>query len=165
MRFSTFQNLHELVALTPSKLDAMNGATKEDRIDILMRLIRDNKPLELAKGGTFTVTNIEPALANCLKFKKNPDSFGRAEFPLEGEDKTIMSNQLGKSKVFGGDIGGAGSGTADTARNEAHNACMMYAMVHHGHNNDLEYFDTGVIAQAYKDNGKSNVDINTDKIL
>ena len=76
MRFSTFQNLHELVALTPSKLDAMNGATKEDRIDILMRLIRDNKPLELAKGGTFTVTNITTSRdSGTTKYKKYHGSY------------------------------------------------------------------------------------------
>lgn len=51
MRFSSFikQPLVEAVKLTPSELEKQNSRTKEDRIDILTRLIKDKTPLELAK--------------------------------------------------------------------------------------------------------------------
>lgn len=168
MRFSSFikQSLVEAVKLTPSELEKQNSRTKEDRIDILVRLIKDKTPLELAKGGSFTVGEIESALVNCALFKKNPDHFGKTGFPLIATDGTeYKSNDLAKSKVFGGGTGGAGSGTKDTERNESHNACMMRAVVDDGYNNELEHFDDERIAQAYKDNGTANISANTDKIL
>ena len=59
IKFSNFESIQEAVKLTPAELQKPNTSTGEDRIDILTRLIRDKKPLELAKGGTFTVTNIK----------------------------------------------------------------------------------------------------------
>ena len=166
MRFKNFKNITEAVKLTPAQLEKMNSSTKEPRIDILIRLIQNKEPLELAKGGTITVGEIESALVNCSLFKKNPDHFGKSGFPLIATDGTeYKSNDLSKSKVFGGGVGGAGSGAKETDRNESHNAAMMYAMVHAGSNHDIEYFDDKVIAQAYKNNGKSNISANTDLIL
>ena len=159
--------IKEKVALTPSQLAGSNSQTDEERIDILIKLIKSKKPLELAKGGTFKVGDdyIDQAINNCNLFKKNNDHFGRGGFTLiDKGGNEIKSNQLAKSKDFGGGIGGAGAGTADTERNESHNACMMKAMVDNpGH--DLEYYDEAVIAQAYKANGASNVSSNTDTIL
>ena len=51
--FLSFDTVKEAVKLTPSELNKPNSVTGEDRLDILTRLIRDKKPLELAKGGTF----------------------------------------------------------------------------------------------------------------
>jgi hypothetical protein len=159
--------IKEVLALTPSQLAGTNSETDEDRIDILIKLIKGKKPLELAKGGTFKVGDdyIDQAIINCNLFKKNQDHFGRGGFTLIDKNGTeIKSNLLGKTKAFGGGIGGAGAGTADTERNESHNACMMKAMVDNpGHN--LEYYDSKVIAQAYQSNGTANVSANTDKIL
>jgi hypothetical protein len=157
----------EMVALTPNQLAGANSQTDEERIDILIKLIKSKKPLELAKGGTFKVGDdyIDQAINNCNLFKKNNDHFGRGGFTLiDKGGNEIKSNALAKNKEFGGGIGGAGAGTADTERNESHNACMMKAMVDNpGH--DLEYYDDEVIAQAYKSNGTSNVSGNTDQIL
>ena len=165
----SFKNyIFEAVALTPAELEKKNSKTGEFRIDILMRLIKTKQPLELAKGGTFTVGNehIEDALSHCENFKKNSDHYGRSGFPLiDSNGKEIKSNALAKSKVMGGGFGGAGSGTKDTARNEAHNACMMRAIVDDGYNNAYEHFDDARIAKAYKDNGSGNVSVNTDTIL
>ena len=63
-------SIKEAVKLTPGELKKPNSITGEDRLDILVRLIRDNKPLELAKGGTFIVTDIDDALAQIEIFKK-----------------------------------------------------------------------------------------------
>ena len=54
MRFKTF-TIQEAVKLTKQQLEKNNSKTGEARIDILMRLIQDKVPLELAKGGTFKV--------------------------------------------------------------------------------------------------------------
>ena len=42
---------------------------------------------------------------------------------------------------------------------------MIKAMIDDGSNYDIEHYDDGRIAKAYKDNGSSNIDINTDQIL
>ena len=166
MRFKHFKNITEgLIKLTPGQLDKLNSKTKEPRIDILARLIKQKEPLELAKGGTMIVADIDSALDHIKNFEKNPNHYGKSGFPLIAADgKEYKSNDLGKSAVFGGG-GGSGSGTHDTARNESHNACMMKAMADDGSGYDLEHFDEARIAQAFKDNGKNNVDVNTDKIL
>ena len=73
--FKSFKSdiIQEAVKLTPAQLDKPNSITGEDRLDILKRLIQDNKPLELVKGGTFLVTEIDDALAQIEIFKKlNP---------------------------------------------------------------------------------------------
>ena len=151
--------IKEATGLSATELDKPNGLTGEHRLDILKKLIKGKTPLELKKGGTTVVTDIEDALAKLDVFLKQPSNL-----VFQTKDGPIKLTQLAKSKVFGGGVGGAGAGTADTERNESHNACMMKAMVDNpGH--DLSYYDDEVIAQAYKDNGTSNVSANTDKIL
>ena len=140
----------EAVALTPAQLDANNSKTGQPRIDILKQLIVQKKPLELAKGGFITVTDIETALINIANFKKNPNHYGTKGFPLETENGTYMSNQLAKSEVFGGGGGGAGSGEKETRRNEAHNAVMLHAMLEHGYNQPLEFFTNDILKNAYR---------------
>ena len=71
LAFKNFKSdsIQEAVKLTPGELQKPNSVTGEDRLDILVRLIKDNKPLELAKGGTFTVTEIDDALSQIEIFK------------------------------------------------------------------------------------------------
>jgi hypothetical protein len=144
----------EGTALTPAQLDANNSKTGEHRIDILIRLVKDKKPLELAKGGTFTVGDdyIDQVVKDAQAFKKNPATFGRGGFSLiDKSEKEIKSNNLLKSKVFGGGVGGAGSGEKETKRNESHNAVMMHAMLEHGTNQPIDFFDKDIMKSAYKD--------------
>ena len=108
----------EGTALTPAELEKKNSATNELRIDILIRLVKDKKPLELVKGGTFTVGDdyIDQVVKDAQAFKKNPDTFGRGGFSLiDKSGKEIKSNNLLKSKVFGGGGGGAGGNTSAAA--------------------------------------------------
>ena len=153
MQFKSFisKNITEAVALTPAQLDANNSKTGQARIDILRQLVVQQKPLELAKGGNIIVSNIDDALVHIANFKKNPLHYGKKGFPLETDDGTYMSNQLAKSKVFGGGGGGAGSGEKQTRRNEVHNAVMMHAMLEHGYNQPLEFFNRDIMKSAYKD--------------
>ena len=143
----------EGTALTPAQLDANNSKTGEHRIDILIRLVKDKKPLELVKGGTFIVGDdyIDQVVKDAQAFKKNPETFGRGGFSLiDKSEKEIKSNNLLKSKVFGGGGGGAGSGEKETRRNESHNAVMLHAMLEHGHSQPLEFFKEDIMKNAYK---------------
>ena len=150
MQFKSFisKNITEAVALTPAQLDANNSKTGRARIDILRQLVVQQKPLELAKGGSIVVSNIDDALVHIANFKKNPLHYGKKGFPLETDSGTYMSNQLAKSEVFGGGGGGAGSGEKQTRRNEVHNAVMMHAMLEHGYNQQLEFFNRDIMKSA-----------------
>jgi len=158
MRFRKFQNKYlteKLVKLTPGQLKGENSATDEDRIDILTRLIKDKTPLELAKGGTFTVTDIDDALKQIEIFKK----LGKA-FNLHSNSKTISSSELGKSAVFGGGKG-SGGGSSNTKITESYACCMCQALLDHGiHNPD--FFTSDIISEAYK---KVKVDATLEQVL
>lgn len=49
INFKSFKVIQEAVKMTPAELNKPNSITKEPRIDILIRLIQQNKPVELAK--------------------------------------------------------------------------------------------------------------------
>jgi len=158
--FSSFQPLSEAVRLTPAQLIKPNGQTGEDRVDILLRLIKSNQPLELAKGGTFLVTDIEHAIAGIEIWKKDK-SENKKPIPLKGDnDKFITTSDLGKSKVFGGG-GGAGGGTINTKNTESHQCVMLQAMLDYGIQSE-EFFNDKIMKDAYK---KVFVDASLDEVL
>lgn len=155
--YSTSVLKEDLVKLTPAQLDKPNGKTGEARIDILARLVKDGVPLELAKGGTFTVVDVESALDQIKNWN------GKTPIALKGEgDKFITSNDLGKSKVFGGAQGGAGGGTLNTKLTESHQCVVLQAMMDHGMQT-MEFFqDDEILKDAYK---KVDVDATLDEVL
>ena len=163
--FSKYNLIEKSVPMGNPEWEKNNGKTGEPRIDILKRLIKQGSSIELAKGGSFKVDKDD--VEDSLKVIDAYVSGGyKAGFTLNASDGKVYKNTfIGKTEVFGGGVGGAGSGTKDTERNESHNACMMKAIVDHGYNNDIDFFNDQVIAKAYKDNGTSNISANTDKIL
>jgi len=148
--------LREMVKLTPGELQKPNSVTGEDRLDILTRLIRDGKPLELAKGGTFKVTDIDSALTAIEIFKKL-----NKPFPLIGDGKIISSSDLGKTSVFGGG-GGAGGGTLNTKITESHQCVMCQAMLDNGIQSEEYFLKQDILKSAYK---YVEVDASLDEVL
>ena len=149
-------SIKEAVKLTPGELKKPNSITGEDRLDILVRLIRDNKPLELAKGGTFVVTDIDDAISQIEIFKK----LGKP-FNLHGDGKTISSSDLGKSSVFGGG-GGSGGGTLNTKITESHQCVLCQAMLDHGIQSEEFFQNPDILKAAYK---QVDVDATLDEVL
>ena len=98
--------LTEMAGLSKKELQKPNSSTKEPRVDILRRLIKDGKPIELKKGGTMVVGDIEDAMSKLDAFEKMPQNFNL----LDTNGNAIPLTQLAKSKVFGGATGGAGGG-------------------------------------------------------
>lgn len=152
--------LKEAVPMINPEWSKPNSKTGQDRLDILRQLIAQDKPIELAKGGTFKVADKDDALQKI----DNYDKTGRSvTFTLNGTDGKVYKNTLiAKSKVFGGGGGGAGGGTANTKLTESHNCLMLSAMLIHGHNNDIEYFTPDVLKGAAKG---IDVDEKLDKML
>ena len=160
INFNSYQPITEGVKLTPAELTKPNGVTGEDRVDILLRLIKDGKPLELAKGGTFVVTDIEHAVAGIEAWKKNKSDKKQA-IALKGDnDAFITSSDLKKAKVFGGG-GGAGGGTLNTKNTESHQCVMIQAMLDHGIQSE-EFFTDDIMKAAYK---KVFVDASLEEVL
>jgi hypothetical protein len=158
--FKDFKTITEAVKLTPAELNKPNSITKEPRIDILIRLIQQNKPIELAKGGSVTVEST-PELIQLLKDFKNNDSSKKAAIPFMGIDgKNYTTSDLGKSSVFGGG-GGSGGGSLNTKITESHQCVMCQAMLDHGMH-DEEFFTPEILTAAYK---KVFVDAKLDEVL
>lgn len=153
LSFKSF--LVEAAKLVPAELAKPNSATGESRLQILAREIQNQTPLELAKGGTVVVVDIDAALSAISNFNKKP-------FQLITNKGPISSSDLAKSKVFGGGVGGAGSGTKDTATNESAQCVWLQAMLDAGSNNPIEYFTDEILTAAYS---KVNVDVKLDDIL
>ena len=95
--FKAFKTLTEAVKLTPAELNKDNSITKEPRIDILIRLIQQGKPVELAKGGSVTIEKTDELLKLLIDFKKN-QSNKKFAIPFMGID--------GKNYNIGKTMGG-----------------------------------------------------------
>jgi len=158
--FKDFNSVNEAVKMTPAQLkgDASAGKYKgESRPDILIKLIKSNTPLELAKGGTFTVTDIEAGVAAAKQFKQDG-----MKFTLRGKNDTfITSSDLSKSSAFGGG-GGSGGGSLSTKVTECHNAVICYAMLDHGMQNEDYFKNDDILKAAYK---QCDVDASLDEVL
>lgn len=151
-----FTEIKEGVALDKNELQKPNSNTGEPRIAILRKLIKNRDPLQLKKGGTAIVTDIEDALQKLNAFEQAPSNIS-----FVFGDKMIPLSQLKKSEVFGGGSSGAGSGTKDTARNECHQAVMCQAMLDHGLQAE-EFFTHDILKAAYQ---KVKVDVDLKTIL
>ena len=131
MRFKNFKPLQEAVKLTPAELEKPNSITGEARIDILLRLVKDGKPVELAKGGSITIENTPDTIQKLLAFKKDQSDKKFAVSFLDTKGNPYTTSDLGKSSVFGGG-GGSGGGSLNTKITESHQCVMCQAMLDHG---------------------------------
>jgi hypothetical protein len=158
--FKAFKTLTEAVKLTPAELNKDNSITKEPRIDILIRLIQQGKPVELAKGGSVTIEKTDELLKLLIDFKKN-QSNKKFAIPFMGIDgKNYTTSDLGKSSVFGGG-GGSGGGSLNTKITESHQCVMCQAMLDNGMH-DEDFFTAEILKAAYK---KTFVDASLDEVL
>ena len=158
LAFKNFKldSIQEAVKLTPAQLNKPNSVTGEERLDILVRLIKNSEPLELAKGGTFTVTEIDDALSQIEIFRKLLKPFN-----LHGNGKTISSSDLGKGSVFGGG-GGSGGGTLNTKITESHQCVLCQAMLDNGIQSEEFFTDPDILKAAYS---QVKVDATLDEVL
>jgi len=93
------------------KKDATIGGKKVPRIDILIKKITNNEPLELDKGGTFLVDNKEEVITQ-LKSKNIPRN-GIELIDVKGNK--ISTNSLKKTEEFGGKASGFSTRGEDEA--------------------------------------------------
>lgn len=154
--FKSFE-LVEATNLTASELEKPNSITKKSRVGILISLIKAGTPLEMVKGKPFVVTDKELALAGIEQFKKDGKNFALG---VDAAGKPIMNNHLKKSKAFGGDVAGAGGGTAATAITESAQCLWCAALLGEGHTNPIEHFTDDVLKKY-----KSSIDVGGSKMV
>ena len=167
MRFRNFQNLQEkYTRLTPKEFtkNASAGDYKgEHRIDVLIRLIQDDKPVELAKSGSVRIKATSELIQKLKAWKEANLIRMTDKSPIEFQSKdgkNYTTSDIGKSVVFGGGPGSS-AGTSATKVNESHQCCMCQAMIEHGIQ-DLDFFTTEIIEDAYS---KVKVDANLKEVL
>ncbi len=117
LRFKSYMKYLEermkLSAMPPGEWAKPNSNTKQSRIDILRSLMKSGEAMPKTDGTEVIVKNTpenKTAVDKLENEKKTQD--------LETNKGTIKTNEIGKSKVFGGDSGGRGGGEAQTARAE-----------------------------------------------
>ena len=110
--------------LTPAELDKVNSKTKENRVDILIRKIKNKEPLSIDDSeDTFLV--YDPRGEKVSELEKWDKSKGSVTlFNREGD--SITTSKLEKSADFGGGAG-SGAGTAQTDIQES-SMCAVLAL-------------------------------------
>jgi hypothetical protein len=147
--------LEEGTNLGSGELGKPNSKTGEARTDILRKLIQAKKPLELVKGGSIVVGDIEGALAAIDQYEKDGNIFA----VLDTKNNSIKISQLKKSSVFGGGSAGAGGGTLQTAIAEAAQCVWCAAMLDLGVATPIDDYSDEVLTKAFKkvDVGKTTL--------
>ena len=117
LRFKTYVRYLEermkLSAMPPGEWAKDNSNTKTPRIDILKLLIKSGEAMPKVDGTEIIVKNTPENRAAVDRLEKE-----KKTQELVTNKGIIKSNEIGKSKVFGGDQGGRGGGDAQTARAE-----------------------------------------------
>ena len=110
--------------LTPKELGKQNSKTKKERLDILISKIKNKKPLELDKGGTFLV--YDPSGSKVAELENWTPQKGPVTLEDE-EGNEITTSKLKKSADFGGGAG-SGGGAAQTSIQES-SQCLVNALI------------------------------------
>ena len=153
LSFSVFFN--EGTNLGSGELGKPNSKTGEARTDILRKLIQAKKPLELVKGGTVVIGDIETAMKAIDQYKNDGNMFAM----LDTNGNSVKISELKKSTPFGGGGAGAGGGTVQTAIAEAAQCVWCAAMLDKGVSTPIEDYTDEVLTSAFKkvEVGKSSL--------
>ena len=99
--------------MPPGEWAKPNSNTKTPRIDILRLLMKTGEAMPKVDGTEIVVKNTPENKAAVNRLEKEQKTQ-----ELETNKGFIKTNEIKKSKVFGGDHGGRGGGDAQTARAE-----------------------------------------------
>lgn len=141
--------------LTPAEWKKDNSQTGVARIEILRKAIQDGQSITTTDNREVVIANSSENMEAIANFEKDGKTF-----ELKTKDgKTITSNRIGKSPMFGGGRG-AGGGTEATAVAESAQCVWLAAMLKHGTDKPLEYFTPTVLQQqkAQFDIGKTSLE-------
>ena len=134
--------------LGPADLAGFHSVTKELRVDILKKLIKDGTPIKMVpnkghKKDLFTVTDKKLALDGLDQFTRDGKSFSIGT----NDGKNVISSHIFKSKLFGGEMAGAGPGTKATAETESAQALWCAAITAEGKGKPFEYYTDEILSK------------------
>jgi hypothetical protein len=139
--------------MTRGVWDKVKGGTNDMRLDILKDLIKAGQPVSSTDGKDLNIKNIPKNIKAIEDFLESNEK----AFELELKDgKTIFSNVIGKSAVFGGQ--GVGQGmTGQTSDAEALQCIFIAAMLGEGVNKPFSHY-TKALLKSYK----NKIDVDAD---
>ena len=115
-----------MVKLTPAEFAKPNSKTGEARVDILIRLIKDGKPVELVNGTKIVIQNSPELISNLEQWRDDDSDRKAAVGFVDIKGNPYTTTDLGKSAVFGGGGGAAVGALADLE----HRAADLHFAVH-----------------------------------
>jgi len=116
------------------------------RPDALRSAIKNGDPVPDINGKSLDIPNTKQNMDAITDFLNNKDS----TFLLTLKNKkTIVSNQIGKSPLFGGKGKGAGA-TGDTAKGESLQCLYLAALFGEGKNKEFSHFTPEVLKKYSK---------------
>lgn len=132
LRFKTYimEAKMMLRPMTAAQWDKPNSQTREDRIEILKKLVKNETPVALVDGSDVTFKNDKVNFDAIAEWEKEKKSTGFNLLTKDG--KVIKSGKIGKAAVFGGAGSGAGGGTRQTALAESLQCIYLASMLKNG---------------------------------
>ena len=134
--------------LGPADLAGKNNETGELRVEILKKLIKKGTPIKMVpgkghKGDLYTVTDKKAALNALDKFTRDGKSFSLGT----NDGKNVLSSHIFKSRLFGGEMAGAGPGTKITAETESAQALWCAAVTAEGKGKPFEHYTDEILSK------------------
>jgi hypothetical protein len=116
--------------MTAAQWNKPNSQTRENRIDILKKLVKTEVPVALTDGSDVVFKNNKSNLDAISEWEKDKKSSGFSLLTKDG--KVVKSGKIGKAAVFGGAGSGAGGGTKQTALAESLQCIYLACMLKNG---------------------------------
>lgn len=124
------------------------SGSRESRVDVFIDAIKAGDPVSDIEGKDVHIANTQKNIDAIKKYVADSTSGPTTTFDLKSGG-TIVSNQIGKSPLFGGQGAGAGA-TGETAKFESLQCLYIAAVLGEGTTHDFSHYTIETLKQ-YKD--------------
>ena len=124
------------------------SGSRESRVDVFIDAIKAGDPVSDIEGKDVYVANTQKNIDAIKKYVSDSTSGSTTTFDLKSGG-TIVSNQIGKSPLFGGQGSGAGA-TGETAKFESLQCLYIAAVLGEGLTHEFSHYTIETL-EKYKD--------------
>ena len=124
------------------------SGSRESRVDVFIDAIKAGDPVSDIEGKDVYIANTQKNIDAIKKYVADSTSGPTTTFDLKSGG-TIVSNQIGKSPLFGGQGAGAGA-TGETAKFESLQCLYIAAVLGEGTTHDFSHYTIETL-KKYKD--------------
>ena len=124
------------------------SGSRESRVDVFIDAIKAGDPVSDIEGKDVYIANTQKNIDAIKKYLADSTSGPTTTFDLKSGG-TIVSNQIGKSPLFGGQGAGAGA-TGETAKFESLQCLYIAAVLGEGTTHDFSHYTIETL-KKYKD--------------